>query len=194
MNSTLSNVIMFAVGAAIGSAVTWAVVKSKYERIANEEIAEMRNYLRDNKVKKFEPEKFEPKKFEPKQSRLMDKAEYVNLTADYLRTFDEEEKGGAEDMDENKPYVIAPEDFGEKDDYDIVTFTHYADGVLEDDQCNIVEDPDEIVGEGYADHFGEFEEDSVYVRNDELKIDYEILLDVRTYADANSIGSHRSDE
>lgn len=190
MNSTLSNVIMFAVGAAIGSAVTWKVVKSKYERIANEEIAEMRNYVRD----KFEPKKFEPKVFEPKNFEK-DQVKYVNLTADYLRTFEEEEKGGAEDMvDENKPYVIQPEEFGEKDGYDTVSLTHYADGVLEDDQCNIIDNPDEIVGEGYADHFGEFEEDSVYVRNDELKIDYEILLDIRTYEAANSIGSYRSDE
>ena len=189
MNSTLSNVIMFAVGAAIGSAVTWALVKSKYERIANEEIAEMRDYVRN----KVEPEKVEPKKFENEKFQ-MDKAKYVNLTADYLKSFNEEEKGGAEDMEETKPYVITPEEFGENDDYDTVSLTYYADDILEDDQGNIIDDPDEVVGEGYADHFGEFEEDSVYVRNDELKIDYEILLDVRTYADANSIGSYGSDE
>ena len=38
MKSTLNNVLIFAVGAAIGSAATWYFVKTKYERIAQEEI------------------------------------------------------------------------------------------------------------------------------------------------------------
>ena len=46
-----------------------------------------------------------------------------------------------------------------------------------------IEDVDDVVGEDSLNHFGEFEEDSVYVRNDERKCDYEILLDHRRYAD-----------
>ena len=38
MNKEISNIIIFAVGAAIGSAVTWKVVKDKYSKIADEEI------------------------------------------------------------------------------------------------------------------------------------------------------------
>ena len=34
--STLSNIVIFAVGAAIGSAVTWKLLKTKYEQIAQE--------------------------------------------------------------------------------------------------------------------------------------------------------------
>ena len=33
---------IFVAGAAVGSAVTWKLFKSKYEQIANEEIEEMR--------------------------------------------------------------------------------------------------------------------------------------------------------
>ena len=58
-----------------------------------------------------------------------------------------------------------------------------ADGVLADDMDEIIEDVDEVVGEDSLNHFGEFEEDSVYVRNDERKCDYEILRDNRNYAD-----------
>ena len=36
--STLSNIVIFAIGAAIGSAVTWKLLKTKYEQIAQEEI------------------------------------------------------------------------------------------------------------------------------------------------------------
>ena len=38
MNCKFTNVIMFAVGAAIGSAVTWKILKDKYERLVQEEI------------------------------------------------------------------------------------------------------------------------------------------------------------
>ena len=38
MKCKFINVLVFAAGAAIGSAVTWKVVKTKYERFAQEEI------------------------------------------------------------------------------------------------------------------------------------------------------------
>ena len=38
MNKSLSNAILFTIGVAIGSLVTWKVVKTKYERVAQEEI------------------------------------------------------------------------------------------------------------------------------------------------------------
>ena len=40
MKNALINLAMLAVGAAIGSAVTWKLVKTKYERIAQEELLE----------------------------------------------------------------------------------------------------------------------------------------------------------
>lgn len=192
MNSTLSKVVIFAAGAVIGSAVTWKVVKTKYERIANDEIAEMREYVRSKQEPK---EAVEPEK-PIVDIQEVEKNEYVKLVSNYLEQINEnEEKGGAEEVEEEcKPYVISPEDYGEEEDYDTVTLTYYADGVVEDDQCNIMPDPEEILGEGFADHFGEFTEDSVYVRNDQLKIDYEILYDLRTYVEANSIGSYKDDE
>lgn len=42
---------------------------------------------------------------------------------------------------------------------------------------------DEIVGEESLDHFGEYEEDTVYVRNEELETDFEILKDDSNYRD-----------
>ena len=42
MKSILSNVLFFTVGAAIGSAVTWKIVKTKYEQISRAEIESVR--------------------------------------------------------------------------------------------------------------------------------------------------------
>ena len=47
MNCKFINVLMFAAGAAIGSAVTWKVVKTKYERIAQEEIESVKEAYAD---------------------------------------------------------------------------------------------------------------------------------------------------
>lgn len=41
---------------------------------------------------------------------------------------------------------------------------------------------EEIVGDG-LEHFGEYEEDSVFMRNDAKRCDYEILRDLRTFAE-----------
>ena len=42
-------------------------------------------------------------------------------------------------------------------------------------------DVDCFIGLESLKHFGEYGDDSVYVRNDELKADYEILLDDEKY-------------
>jgi hypothetical protein len=86
----------------------------------------------------------------------------------------------------NAPYVITPEEFGERDDYETASLTYFADGILADDTDQMVEDVDDTVGTDSLTHFGEYEDDSVFVRNDDLKCDYEILLDVRKYADVIS--------
>jgi hypothetical protein len=39
------------------------------------------------------------------------------------------------------------------------------------------------VGEESLEHFGEYEEDTVFVRNDHLMTGYEIQRDYRTYAE-----------
>ena len=48
---------------------------------------------------------------------------------------------------------------------------------------NIIEDVEGTVGTDSLTHFGEYEDDSVFVRNDEKQIDYEILLDSDKYYD-----------
>jgi hypothetical protein len=88
-------------------------------------------------------------------------------------------------MEIDIPYVITPEAFMEHEDYDHVTLTYYADGVLADENDEIIDNVDDVVGLESLKHFGEYEDDSVYVRNDGRKIDYEILLDNREYSEIN---------
>lgn len=189
----MKNLFMFVAGAAIGSAVTYFLVKDKFEKIAQEEIDSVKEVF-GRKVKK-EAEKEAEKEI---QEIRKEYNQYNSLTTNYAsfsnKTDDEaeeelEEKYENQDIiveratDMDRPYIIPPEEFGICDGYELITLTHYSDGVLADDCDELVEDIDFVVGEDYAEHFGEYEEDAIYVRNDRLKADYEILRDLRKYSD-----------
>lgn len=183
MGDKIVKLLIFGVGAAIGSVVTWKLVKTKYERIADEEIESVKKIYSYKKIAEERATKPEVKvqnvvEVEPKVNQ--DRVDYSKLTVDLGYTNESKEEG--EDMRE-KPYVIAPEEFGEMDDYETVSLTYYSDGVLTDDFDNEIEDVEGMVGEDSLDHFGEYEDDSVFVRNDRYKTDYEILLDLRKYSD-----------
>lgn len=195
MNNTLRNFFVFAVGAAIGSAATWYFVKTKYERIANEEIESVKEA--------FAPKKFVPKKFEPREEsdsthdmvtyeKMLGNLSYTNYTE---ATNDNDEKG-VEEMTEKKkgPYVISPDEFGNIPEYDAVSLNYYSDGVLANDWDEIIEDVDDVVGEESLTHFGEYEADSVFVRNDDAATDYEILRDLRNYWDVVGKNSDQDDD
>ena len=167
---------MFAVGAAIGSLVTWKLIKTKYERIAQAEI---------NSVKEtFAKRKSMTTVDEHTEQPQPDFDKYTSLVKSY-NNFDEEDDEDEEGEPEMSvgPQVISPDEFGQNDSYDIVSLNYYADGVLTDDWDIIIEDPDETVGPDIESHFGEYEEDAVYVINDEHGAYYEICRDLRNYSD-----------
>ena len=85
-----------------------------------------------------------------------------------------------------EPYVIPPEEFDELDGYKTRSLTYFSDGVLYDD---IKQEKVDIglVGAESLDHFGEYERDSVFVRNERTKTDYEILLDMSNYSDIGDL-------
>lgn len=186
MKSILSKVLILAVGAAIGSAVTYELVYRQCMQMADDEINEMREYYEkkyktddseDSKVEeKEEPE--EPAKVNTQKPSLQ---EYAAKIKD-LQYDEENEEEEGDDMN-TEPYVISPDEFGEKYDHDPVSLTYYSDSVLTDDWDEVIQDPEALVGEDFASHFGEYEDDSVFIRNDKLKKDYEILLDHRKFSE-----------
>ena len=93
-----------------------------------------------------------------------------------------------------EPYVIAPYDFGELDGYRKFELTYYADDVLEDEDYNIINDREDLIGRESLYTFGEFDDDAVFVRNEKLRSDFQILKDYRTYAEARSVGPNQVDD
>lgn len=167
--------MMFAAGALIGSAVTWKLLKTKYEQIAQEEIESVKEAF--GAVKKQEDD---VETVESDTERV--NRELEEIIDGYVSHNDErpEKKEEEKDMGEDRPYVISPDDFGDCD-YTLVSFTYYLDGVVTNEQDKIVGNVDELIGEESLEHFGEYEDDSVFVRNDKLQMDFEILKDYREY-------------
>lgn len=178
----MNKLFIFAAGAAIGSVVTWKLVQTKYEQIANDEIAEMREMYLKREAENAEEES-EDEEYSPTDEDVSKLKEVItsNGYTNYSRKNEDEEK--EEDEDVNEPYVISPDEFDTMDGYDVVSLTYYADDVLTDERDNVIENPESLVGSDWASHFGEYEDDSVFVRNDDRMCDYEILADTRRYAD-----------
>ena len=165
--------VSFSLGVIAGGIFTSKKLESAYQNKLREDLdsarEERRKFLRnsmgeteENKEKKLDiPEKPE----ETRKDEVL-KAKVRNL---------------GYDIPQEHPYVISPEEFGEYDDYEKITFTYYSDGVLADDCDQMIRDYDDIVGNDFYEHFGEYEQDSVYVRNDARKTDYEILLSLSSY-------------
>lgn len=181
----ITGLVIFAAGAGIGSVVTWYLVKDKYEKLAQEEIDSVKEVFYERRGEKVEKavEKIEDARTNNEGLSVREYAAKLseNGYTDYTDIPDEKEVEPT--MGVEKPYVIPPEEFGELDDYGRISLTFYADHILADDNDNVLEDVEEVIGSESLNHFGEYEDDSVFVRNDKLKLDYEILLDVRKYSD-----------
>ena len=192
MNNKVKELFMFASGVAIGSVVTWKFLETKYEQLIQEEIESVREvYKRD-----YEPS--EPAECIEEEIGSMQKAaddakdkpsivEYASMLqkegyTDYSAISKKEEKKEVAAIVDG-PYVIPPEEFGEFDEYRQISLTYYSDGVLTDDNNDIIDDVEEVVGSESLKHFGEYEDDAVHVRNDRLKCDYEILQVEDKYSD-----------
>lgn len=174
-------VCAFLAGAAVGSVVTWKVLKDKYEQLAREEIQEA--YSRTKQVKEVLADADEMHDTEDEDyERAVRRYTSSSITVPTPQAYPE---NGEEDEPMKKPKVVSPEEFGEIDEYDTKSLTYWQDGVLTDENDEIVEDVEGLVTKDSLTHFGEFEDDSVFVRNDELMVDYEILLDTRRYADVH---------
>lgn len=188
--------VTFAIGAAISSAVTWYFAKTKYEQIAQEEIDSVKDVFSkkhgDESNKHNTRISNDDHISEKKAAQAREKPDIIEyatvLKSEGYTNYSNMEPSMPEvetekSMNTENPYVISPDEFDEMDDYETISLTYYADNILADDMDELVEDANNVVGADFASHFGEYEDDSVFVRNDRLKADYEILRDERNYSD-----------
>lgn len=207
MKKTLFGAFLFAAGAAAGSFVTWKYLTTKYDRLIQEEIDSVKEsfgrlYDSDEGecADEAESEDEPVRPSEPIEDPDEDPQEYMQRVYEYeselkrlqyTSVTHHEEGGGAAAI--LAPYVISPDNFGD-DEYETSMLTYYSDGVLEDDYWNVVPNPEDVVGDDFMNHFDEYTDDTVYVRNEELKTDFEITRDKRTHAESQAESPYRVTE
>ena len=192
----LSVLIAFAIGAAAGSAVTYKVIKDKYEQRYQEEREELRAALSKDTNNDPEPQVDEEDEIdkilrETKEERSLNLQKHAEIAQEqgytnYSKPGEVDDTEEDDGLGEDKPYIVSSTDFGQKDGYTTISAMYFADQVLVDDDYDIVEDVESFVGFASLGHFGEDEDDpdSVYVRNPRLRLDIEILRSELTYAEA----------
>lgn len=186
MKQKILYLVMFAAGATIGSAVSWQLAKNKYKQIADEEIQSVKDAFskkeNDVNTKLSTANAMLKKNMINNDLNSTHKDAYKDIltTNKYLYS---ENTNAKKEVPKTGPYVISPDEFGELDDYETISLTYYSDKVLADDMDQVIDDYMVCVGNDFMNHFGEYEDDSVFIRNDVRKCDYEILYDLRPYSE-----------
>lgn len=185
--------VTFILGAAVGSAATWYLVKKKYEQLAQEEIDSVKEQFtyKKNSEDTSTSEKDlndiqETAKRATEKPSIADYAKELSKTGytNYATISNaDDEDDSIEARANKKPYLVSPEEFGEReeDGYHVISWTYYADHILADENDELVEDIEGSIGFESLNHFGDYEDDALFVRNDRLKADFEVLISAKTY-------------
>ena len=191
--TVLYSAISFIGGAVISGLVTWKIVENvidkKYAEIVQKEIDSVKEKFTVPKVDKTEIYKRLDTVAE-KATNKPSLSEYAKKIKEYTNYNKTEEKAHFEPVSKVKPMVISPDEFGEDEEYDQVSLTFYADGILADEDDTIL-NIDEVVGKESLNHIGDYEDDAVHVKNEARKVYYEVLVDNRSYEDATGKDPHQ---
>ena len=199
MKKIIYGAVIFTAGIVVGNVITAELIREKYRRKTDEEINSYKEYytskhsVKNDVVEEVSEEV--PEEAREEIAELPDHLkEYSNVLKNAGYVSDESEKNTKKKEpvtveNENNFILIPPEEFGEIDEktgevFDMVTLVYYADNVMlyYEDQHQ-VDDIEHLVGTEFRDHFGDYEEDAVYVRNMRNQTDYEIIKDEDKYYD-----------
>ena len=195
----MKNLLFFVAGAAIGSFATWKLIEKKYKDLADEEIESVKETFKNRKQRitkdevKETVEKVINKWKEPKET-VEDIVTAEGYSIENEEEIDEDDESNYivnvdndndNDIEVITPYVITPEQFGEYNEYGTKTLIYYSDNVLTDEIDNPItsEEMVTMIGPDALDHFGEYEDDSVYIRDEMNEMDYEILKSEKKFSE-----------
>ena len=206
----MKNLIIFlAFGAAAGVAgykIGYSQSKKKYESLADEEVASVKAKLIEHYEKKSKelPNPKNSSKNEPidseepsKKGSKVIKTKTIDYGKRYRTDSEPERIPGKpndeiihlkkEEVDTTKPYIITAEEFNDSEN-ECVSLFYTADKVLTDDDYNQINNIGIVGGYRILDKIGIYDADCLYVRDEAKGIDYEILLEERTYNKLKPLG------
>lgn len=200
MNTNMSKAFIFMLGAAAGSLVTWKLVEEKYKKLADEEIESVIERFKNKAEVTADGltiygndvvlAKIGDTSAECADVEIEERSAYEKLIRDAYNSDEEiDDDGFVIETPPAKefiaPYVISPDEYDEIGN-DTKSWTLYSDGVLTNEVGEIVVDPETMIGDA-LDHIGEFEDDSVHVRDENIECNYEIIKVEQSFRDLNGL-------
>lgn len=185
--------LIFIGGAVTGSLVSWYFTKKKYETLAEDEIAKMREGYRQKNKELAERARVKPDISEVVKDRLTIRPEdvdWVEKEAELVAKYAEEsEPTGEEHISPNDDIIefIDDGEFASMNGYEKVNLVLYEDDVLANEMSDDIVLVEDTVGQQAIDDFKHYNPEAFYVRNNQLMTEYEITRDHRTYEEVTGI-------
>ena len=185
--------LIFIGGAVTGSLVSWYFTKKKYETLAENEIAKMREGYRKKNKELADRARIKPDISEVTKDRITIRQDDVdlaekeeNLIAKYA---EESEPTGEENISPNNDIIefIDDGEFASMNGYEKVNLVLYEDDVLANEMSDDIVLVEDTVGQQAIDDFKHYNPEAFYVRNNQLMTEYEITRDHRTYEEVTGI-------
>ena len=185
--------LIFIGGAVTGSLVSWYFTKKKYETLAENEIAKMREGYRKKNKELADRARVKPNISEVVNDRITIHKDDVdlsekeeNLIAKYA---EESEPTGEENISPNDDVIefIDDSEFASMTGYEKVNLVLYEDDVLANEMSDDIVLVEDTVGQQAIDDFKHYNPEAFYVRNNQLMTEYEITRDHRTYEEVTGI-------
>ena len=205
MNKLLLTLLFGSIGGYTGYKIGYRVSKKKYENLANVEVESLKKHYSGllDKGKDIQKPKSKLTTDRPivKDNAPINetKGKKVLTGKDYGKQYrtgtDMERIPGnpsyseithlkKEEVDTTKPYIITSDEFQESE-LECVTLFYTVDKVLTDDDYNQINNIGIVGGHVILEQMGMYDSDCLYVRDEKNGIDYEILLEERTFNKLN---------
>ena len=198
MNKGVIGSISLLVGGGMGFLIGYKVTKKKYRKIADEEVESVKKALEEYYRNPSDKRQAKPTEATEKKEATLpvttkDSIDYSTFKGDnekvaysnYVNKYkSKEEKPATNKTNNTNIYIISSDDFA-SGEYDVETLNYYADGVLADDDDNIIQNVKSIIGDVDLSSILFSDEQTAYIRNDIHQLDYEILYNDMNYTSIN---------
>lgn len=172
---------IFFAGVGIGAFVARAYLKEKYEKILDMELERINEELEAALGEDSDENEEEDSKPETVSSSLdtkMFRHEVAKQNYDAYFNVGGEEKKVHPIEEPDEPFVISGNEFITDRAHEKATLTYYISvNVLCEDNEPLDVSPSDILGDSWVSELKESDEGVVYVRNNKMGVDYEVILD-----------------
>lgn len=178
MNNKVSLVFAFLLGGVCGGVAAWKYSERIHKKVFEAQVeANVELELRRRKENNSTQNGKQTSRDIPAKPDLKE----------YAKTIKKYEYSSEDVMDEEEmkePYIIkddddsivliGPEELGLDESYNIRELTYYADGVLVNEDDEVIDIPTALIGPDALNHFGDYVDNCVFVCNNEAQCYYEV--------------------